>query len=306
MPRHITPLRYPGGKQRLAPFIAELIVTNGMTGCHYAEPFAGGAGVALELLLKDFVSHVHLNDASQHIYALWRAIVSEPEDFCRRIAEVSLSIEDWKAHREVVRNPESYDEFQVGFSTFYLNRCNRSGVLTGGVIGGLQQTGRWRIDARFPRNELIRRVELIATKADRISVTCLDAEDFIVRHSPRTLPKYSVVYCDPPYYERSARLYLNWYAEDDHLRLAEAIQSKLASRWIVSYDDHPDLIALYAKRRKFLYPLQYSATRAYTGNEVFIFSDDWTLPRRSSVRAVDRALAGVARRCEVRTDQGFT
>lgn len=292
-----SPLRYPGGKQRLAPFISELIETNGLSGGHYAEPYAGGAGLALELLFSGRVSQIHLNDLSLHIYAFWQSVTKSPDEFCKRIACASLSVDDWKVHKEVVRNPEDHDLFELGFSTFYLNRCNRSGILTGGVIGGLAQRGRWRIDARFPRNELIRRVEVIATKADQISVTNLDAENFMLLHAPISMPSRSLVYCDPPYYEQAQRLYLNWYEPSDHSRLADIIQMNLAIPWVVSYDGHPKVVALYKERRRILYPLLYSASRIYKGREVLIFSDDLELPTDSGIPAIHDALVAATAKC---------
>jgi DNA adenine methylase len=292
--RYRTPLRYPGGKQRLAPFIDEILECNGLVGGHYAEPYAGGAGIAMELLLSDRVSRVHLNDASVHVCAFWSSLVKQPDELCRRIAVASLSIDDWKRHRDVVRHPEDHDELDLGFSTFFLNRCNRSGILTGGVIGGLRQTGRWRIDARFPRNALIQRVEAIATKAHCISVTNLDAEAFMRGYAAKHLPGNSLVYCDPPYYERAERLYLNVYQPSDHARLAETIQGTLGCHWIVSYDGHPDVIALYSERRHFDYDLSYSATRAYTGREVMMFSDELALPATTVIPALREGLSAVA------------
>lgn len=293
MGRHATPLRYPGGKQRLSPFIHEILECNELTGGHYAEPYAGGAGVAMELLVSGKVSHVHLNDSSVHIYALWSSIKTSPEAFCRRLSLASLNVEEWKRHREVVRHPADHDLFELGFSTFYMNRCNRSGVLTAGVIGGLAQAGRWRIDARFPRNELIRRIEVIAEKAERVSVTNLDAEQFMRDYAPTRLPPNTLIYCDPPYYERSQRLYLDAYHPDDHRRLANLLQKGGINRWVVSYDAHPDILSLYGQRKHFVYELQYSATRVYSGKEVFVFSDDLNLPQESRVLTIDRALAAV-------------
>ena len=295
MARYATPLRYPGGKQRLAPFVREILKCNDLLGGHYAEPYAGGAGIAIALLLDDQVSHVHLNDSSLHIYSLWQAIVTQPDRFCTSISTASLSVQDWRQHREVVRHPEDHDPFSLGFSTFYLNRCNRSGVLTAGVIGGLAQTGKWRIDARFPRNELIRRVEAIATRADRVRVTNLDAEEFLYQDAPQHLPiNDTLVYFDPPYYERAQRLYMDWYQKDDHHRLARVIQTTVAHRWIVSYDAHADVLALYDARRRFLYDLPYSAIRAYQGREVFIFSDDLEIPASSEVATVATGLKELA------------
>lgn len=53
-----TLLRYPGGKQKLTPFIEALLRENELIGCDYVEPYAGGAGVAMELLFKNYVRKV--------------------------------------------------------------------------------------------------------------------------------------------------------------------------------------------------------------------------------------------------------
>jgi DNA adenine methylase len=294
MPKCRTPLRYPGGKQRLAPFLKELLAHNDAKEWNYVEPYAGGAGIAMELLADGWLSHAYLNDSSRHIYAFWRSVLEVPDEFCRRISSAALSVAAWKRHREVVRHPSDHDLLDLGFSTFFLNRCNRSGILTAGVIGGLQQKGRWLIDARFPRNELIKRVEVISALADRISVTNLDAEQFMLNEVNK-LPRETLVYCDPPYYERAEGLYLNNYNNGDHARLAAFIQTKLHRQWIVSYNGHPKVISLYKARRKFRYSLHYSAIKSYDGNEIFVFADGLNIPPSSQLPYIARAIA--ASRC---------
>jgi DNA adenine methylase len=283
--RHRTPLRYPGGKQKLAPFVDEILRANDAVGWNYVEPYAGGAGVAMQLLLADRVRRVYLNDSSPHVYAFWRSILRQPEAFCQRISRCALNIATWRKHREVFRFPGEHDALDLGFSTFYLNRCNRSGVLTAGVIGGLEQEGDWTIDARFPRKELIKRIEAIAEYASRIVVSNQDAEAFLVG-KVNSLPAQTLVYCDPPYFARAERLYLDHYEPDDHVRLANVIQSKLKRPWLVSYDGHSSILSLYGKRRHFLYSLHYSAMRSYAGAEVFVFSDDLNIPRTSDLSYV--------------------
>lgn len=299
MTRSRTPLRYPGGKQRLAPFVDEVLQANNAIGWNYVEAYAGGAGVAMQLLLAGRVRRVYLNDSSRQIYAFWKSIVGQADEFCRRISRSSLSIATWKKHREVFRRPDEHDLLELGFSTFYLNRCNRSGVLTAGVIGGLDQGGEWTIGARFPRKELIRRIEAIAECASQIVVSNRDAEEFLLRKVNR-LPQQTLVYCDPPYYARAERLYLDHYRPDDHARLSEVIQSKLKRPWLVSYDGHSEILRLYGKRRHFLYSLQYSAMRSYSGAEVFVFSDDLSIPRTSDIpyiaSAVEEIPMNMARR----------
>jgi len=289
MNRYLTPLRYPGGKQRLAPFVLELLVENEGIGGHYVEPYAGGAGVAVDLLLNNHVCHIHLNDSSLPIYAFWNSVISNPDDLCRRISSASLDVGEWKKQREIIRSPVGHDEIEIGFSTLYMNRCNRSGVLSGGLIGGLEQTGEWKMDARFPRNELIRRIEVIASKKNSITIRNLDAEKFILEYIPY-LPTNTFVYCDPPYFEKSRRLYLNRYEKQDHTRIAQVIQKQLPRKWVVSYDASAEILSYYSERKAILYSLQYNASRVYKGQEVFIFSDNLRVPSNSSLPYIDEAL----------------
>lgn len=282
-----TPLRYPGGKQKLTPFIQEILESNEING-HYVEPYAGGAGVAFELLLNKKVKHVHLNDSDIRIYALWYSIKNENENFCKRILSASLNIEEWKKHREILRKPESHTLFEIGFSTFYMNRCNRSGVLNAGVIGGLDQTGNYKMDARFSRNDLIRRIELIGLFSDAIFLSNLDAEDYIENYLPN-LDSNSLVYFDPPYFNKAKDLYLNSYKPEDHIRLSNSIL-KVSKPWVLSYDNVPEIIQLYSSRNYFTYDLQYSAARNYKGREVFVFSDFIKLPKSCGLKFIDKEL----------------
>lgn len=258
------------------------------------EPYAGGAGVAMELLLNNHVSNVHLNDSSIAVYAFWHAALNQTEDFCRMISSASLTVEEWKKRRAIVREPNGHSELEIGFSTFYLNRCNRSGVLSGGLIGGLAQNGEWKMDARFSRNELIRRIEVIASRKSSIALRNMDAECFIKSYIP-TLPKETLVYCDPPYFDKASRLYLNSYKEEDHQRISKVIQSSLKKKWVVSYDSAPQIIEYYKARRSFLYDLQYNASRVYKGKEIFVFSDNITLPSTSLLPNISEAIKPIAK-----------
>ena len=291
MNRYHTPLRYPGGKQKLTPFIIEMMETNGLIGGEYAEPYAGGAGVAIELLLSGKVSRIHLNDVSRPVYAFWRAILEQPKEFCRKISSASMTIPEWRRQKEILSRPSEFTTLDLGFSLFFLNRCNRSGIPSGGVIGGLDQTGEWKMDARFNRNELIRRVEAIAKHKAQINIHNLDAEDFI-KHQLIKCAEDTLVYCDPPYFKKADRLYLNHYTPADHERIAEVIQEHIEGRWMVSYDDAPEIRVHYPGREQFVYELNYHASRARRGSEVFFFSDDLDLPASSKIPAINRVLAG--------------
>lgn len=283
-----TPLRYPGGKQRLTPFVKEILGVNNISG-HYVEPYAGGAGVGIELLINKNVKHIHLNDSNLGIYAFWHSVLYNTEELCRLISKASLTIDEWKKRKEIVKKASSADLLELGYSLFYLNRCNRSGVITAGVIGGLDQTGNYKMDARFNRNDLIRRIEAIGYLKNQISISNRDAEDYISNYICN-LPSDCLIYLDPPYYNKGSELYLNSYKKSDHARIAGVIQNEIKHNWILSYDGTNQIIDLYSEKRYFLYNLQYSASRVYKGEEVFIFCDRLKLPDSCTLEYIDIGL----------------
>ena len=200
--RYDSPLRYPGGKASLAGFLARTIGLNDLYGCTYFEPFAGGAGAALRLLREEVVSEIHINDLDVRIIAFWNAVLGERERFVDTILSVPLSVTEWEKQREIYRRGDANKGFELGFATFYLNRCNRSGVLfRAAPIGGQEQSGKWRIDARFNRAALAERVIAISRRRESIHVTNLDALEFLVHHLPRGRERGRVfAYLDPPYH----------------------------------------------------------------------------------------------------------
>ena len=262
---------------------------NGLIGAAYAEPYAGGAGVAIELLLAGEVEAIYLNDVNVAISSFWRSVINQTEALCHRISRATLSVEEWRRQRSVYTAPKQHSQIEVAFSALYLNRCNRSGIFSGGLIGGLAQDGDWRMDARFPRNDLINRIEAIAVRRRQVKVFNLDAEAFILDHV-NNIPGEALVYCDPPYFNKADRLYTNFYKPHDHARIADLIQERLIKTWLVSYDNAPQIAASYRARRSFVYDLQYNAASAYVGREVFFFSDGLILPSRCGVKNIDVAL----------------
>lgn len=178
--RHYTPLRYPGGKSKVANYIKLLFELNGIRDGIYVEPYAGGAGVALALLLDEYVSEIHINDLNPSIYSFWSAVLNQTEELCDLISVTPVSMEEWSKQYEIQEQPDGKTTLELAFSTFFLNRTNRSGIISkAGVIGGKDQTGKWKIDARYNKEELIKRIRFIAMYRDRINLTRLDAIELI-------------------------------------------------------------------------------------------------------------------------------
>jgi DNA adenine methylase len=262
-----TPMRYPGGKGRLAQYVIDIIKLNKLTGGHYVEPYAGGAGVALSLLYLEYVDHIHLNDLNKSVYAFWKSVCEEPEALCKLVRDKPLTVGQWKKQKRI-QTAKDVSALELGFSTLYLNRTNRSGIINGGIIGGKNQTGEWKMDARFNRVDLIQRIEKIGSYSPRITLYNMDAAQFITETLP-SIPKRSLVYLDPPYYRKGRKLYENHYQPKDHAVIA-ALVAKIKQKWIVSYDNVSAIRKLYAGFEQETFGLRYTAQSSYNGQEVMI------------------------------------
>lgn len=270
-----TPLRYPGGKGRLTQYVADVISANRLVGGHYAELYAGGAAIAISLLRLEYVRHVHINDLNRSVFAFWHTVLHRNADLCRRIRSTRVSMAEWRRQREV-QLADAPDLFDLAFSTFFLNRTNRSGIILGGVIGGKAQSGKWSLNARFNKHDLIERIECIGRLHRRISLYNRDAAAFIEGVLPG-LPERSLVYLDPPYYVKGAGLYQNHYVHQDHVRIAGLVDT-IRQPWLVSYDNAPEIRHLYREHRQQVFGLRYSAQLRYEGSEVMVMSPGLQTP----------------------------
>lgn len=264
-----SPFRYPGGKHSLTPLLSSLIEINNLADGAYAEPFAGGAGAALALLFSEHVRSILLNDADPSIYACWAALLDQPEEFCKLIYDTAVNVDEWRKQKAIYSGVERENILELGFSTFFLNRTNRSGIIkNAGPIGGFDQSGRWKINARYNRAELIKRVQRIAMYRKRITMYGLDALKFI--QTIKSTPKL-FVYLDPPYYVKGCELYLNHLRHSDHENLSQYMRSSAPFAWLMSYDDVPQIRELYRNFRTAKLSTSYTATRTRkSGQEILI------------------------------------
>jgi DNA adenine methylase len=294
--RFVSPLRYPGGKGKLSGFVKLFMLQNDLVGRAYVEPYAGGASVALSLLFEEYASHIYINDLNPSVAAFWRVVLDDPDALCSRIERVAVTVEEWKRQRSIQADPLA-DEIDRAFATFFLNRTSRSGIIGGGIIGGYAQTGRWKIDARFGREDLIRRIRKIARHRRRITITQLDAANFIRDRLPDLEPAF--VYLDPPYYVKGEGLYQNFYQHDDHAEIAQLVGG-IDDPWIVSYDATDEIRQLYRGYETLEYDLRYSANARYSGTELIVKQDGLAFPPVESPANVHWRLVDAARVARIR------
>jgi len=275
-----SPLRYPGGKNRLAKFVALLCKKNQITeqGGHYVEPYAGGASVALYLLFNGYVSEVTINDSDRAIYAFWYSVLHDTDKLITKIRYARVNERTWRKCREIQQRKATALLLDLGFSTFFLNRTNVSGIIDGGMIGGFEQAGKYKINCRFNKKELISRIRAIAEHKNQIHLFDLDALD-LIKQVGKNASQSVIFYFDPPYYLKGPSLYLNHYNHSDHKDVSTAICGIKNSRWLVSYDAAKEIKKLYRGYKKIEYQLLHTARTAKMGREVLFFSLNMFVPQ---------------------------
>ncbi len=283
MPLTSTPLRYPGGKSQLRPLVRKMLNVGALAPKAYCEPYCGGAGIAIDLLIKEDVSHVFLNDADVGIFSFWRAVVEETDRFIDELQAVNVNYDTWLSFRAM--RSELYEanrggdySFELGFATFFLNRTNRSGIVDGGCIGGKSQSSKYKIDCRFNKRTLTKKIQKIGSLGSRVTVSNLDGALFLDSYLPEKLdgmgwqPTQALVYLDPPYVVQGENLYLNSMNEESHAHLADILLGGVFDKWLLTYDDVGLVRELYATCDLREIDIRYSANRKKLAGEIAVFS----------------------------------
>ncbi|MGD8174808.1 DNA adenine methylase [Marinimicrobium sp. ARAG 43.8] len=279
-----SPLRYPGGKSSIIEMVSTIIKANKLERGSYVEPYAGGCGLALNLMFKGYVHEIHVNDIDRSIWAFWDAVLNNHKEFIEKIKNTPVTLDEWRKQREIWEEKECSD-FDLGFSAFYLNRTNRSGIICkAGVIGGVAQDGPYKIDCRFNKETLISKIERINKYRHRIHLSNLDAVEFI-RESDKYLPENSFYCIDPPYYDKGSTLYTNFYEHDDHKDLSNEIKG-LERSWILTYDNVPEIRRLYRGRRIYTFDINYVAAKKRVGSEILVAGKWVKIPNSLDVKKV--------------------
>jgi len=280
-----SPLRYPGGKNKLSKFIAKICVDNNINS-HYVEPYAGGSAVALHLLIEQKVEKITINDFDRSIYAFWHSVLKNTKKLCCLIENTEINIENWQKAKKTQKNKSKAKLLELGFATFFLNRTNISGIINAGVIGGIEQKGKYKINCRFNKKDLIRRIKLIAKYKKQIDLYNLDALKLIKKIQKESNNNKTIFYFDPPYYLKGSSLYMNHYKDDQHKEVSEAIKEIRNINWIISYDNTPEIEKIYkwvSKKLTKKYSFNHSAYRAREGKEILFFSDNLLVPNTLNI-----------------------
>jgi len=269
--KNFSPLRYPGGKNQLSSYVGNLIKSKKLNKSTYIEPFCGGAAVALYLLINKCVNDIIINDYDRSIYAFWYSVINHSDELCTKIRKTEITIEEWHKQKSIQTNKGKEDLLTLGFSTLFLNRTNRSGILKAGVIGGLDQKGNYKLDCRFNKQQIIDKIRLISAYRDKINLYNLDTEN-LIDDVIKNIKRKCFIFFDPPYYNKGQSLYTNFYKNEDHLSLANNIKTIKYHSWIVTYDNVEEIKNMYKGFFNETYELNYSAQKNYKGTEVIFYS----------------------------------
>lgn len=270
MAKSLSPLRYPGGKSKIYEKVKNLIVANGYEGRTYVEPFAGGFGIGIGLLCEGVVKAAILNDYDSHIYNFWYSVLNDTENLLRLISDTPITIEERERQKLNYRDADA-DSLRDGFATLFLNRVNFSGVIKGGPIGGLAQTGTYKVDCRFNKADISSKIETIAKLKSKIKLYNKDA-GYLIRMSLMKMKAPMFLNIDPPYVIKGSQLYTNFFTEGDHLNLQRVIVKYLDADypWIITYDDCPLVRDLYKRFHLQEYGITHNAGGTVPGKEIVI------------------------------------
>lgn len=276
MSKSLSPLRYPGGKSQLSEKISKILESNNINNSIYIEPFAGGFGVGLYLLFNNKVQKVILNEYDIAIYSIWFAILYECEYFIKDIENTEVSIKEYKKQKEIyhkLKNNKNYS-YKLAFAAFFLNRTNISGILNAGPIGGYEQNSKYKIDCRFGKENLIKKIKEINKYKDRIEIYNLNYKDFL---KDIILDKYKkediFIFLDPPYYKQGKNLYNKFFNEKAHKELKENILNVKEYNWVMTYDNAKEIREIYKNFNTITFSMRYSANKVRKETELLIYSN---------------------------------
>lgn len=281
-------LRYPGGKTQLAKFVSNLITINKIKKPIYCEPFSGGSGVSMELLLTNKVDSVILNDLDPSIYSIWFAILHDTNKLVDTVQSMPVTMGEWYRHKDIyseLKDIPAYD-FRLAVSALFLNRTNRGGIITGGPIGGHEQKSKYSLDCRFNKAGIVKKIYAIAEQRHRIRLYMSDAKDLINNVLLQESPEQLFTFFDPPYYKQGQALYKNAFNHEDHVALAASIKTMDEYKWITTYDECPEIQSIYSEYPLFTYKLRYSVNQFREANEYLFASPTTKLKSFDKVKLI--------------------
>jgi DNA adenine methylase len=262
----MSPLRYPGSKQKAIKHIMpfwKMVMGNTK---EYREPFLGGGSIFFNLDVQN--KKIYLNDKDENIAILFKVMRDKPEKLCEKIRETFPTIEKWKE----IKYSDPEDEIEIAFRTLFLNRTNYSGILSASPIGGFRQTSDYPIHCRWNPIDLQKRVKICSEILKNAEITSEDFFYSIIKPSTGEV----FMFIDPPYYEKGHMLYNERMEPEDHERLRDLL-ADTKHKFLLTYDDCNEIRDLYENvpgfhllKRNWSYTASTTKEKRTVGKELFI------------------------------------
>jgi len=240
----LSPLRYPGGKRRLAGYIAATIRLNGLRPKLFVEPFAGGASVALQLLNDGLVESIALGEKDPLLAGFWKTVFTDHEWLIEKLRDTEPTLTNW----DRFKNGQHRTDRQRALACIFLNRTSFSGIIapSAGPLGGRTQQSAYPIGCRYTVELITRRITQAAQLAERVLfVNHGDWRHTVWRVKARRYqPNEVLYYFDPPFYYKANDLYRFFFDAANHRKLHDALGA-LGQPWLLSYDAAKPIIEMY-------------------------------------------------------------
>jgi DNA adenine methylase len=275
--------------------MATFLEANLLSGVEFYEPFAGSAGVGLNLLQQGFVSRLALIELDPLMGAFWIAATQYNDDLRRLIENCTVDLETWKKMRRLSERfknvstslSEPRKIVAAGFAALFLNRTSFSGLLNSGPIGGFSQSSAYGLGCRFNKRRLDEQLENIGRVASRISIVHGCGLAFMRDRRRNFERSHNFFYVDPPYFSQGRRLYRSWFSSEQHRELA-SILSGSRFPWLLSYDRCEQTEELYRENNIAHVRFMYSAKVRRPEKEIMIASDDLVYPGEAELLRICR------------------
>lgn len=274
----LSPLRYPGGKAFLAPYVARTLEHNGIRPDVFVEPFAGGASVSLQMVTQDLVDSIALYDLDPMVSGFWWTVFNRHKYLVEKVKEEVVSVEKWRELKEQKINGHCTN----GWKCLFLNRTSFSGILneSSGPIGGHSQASDYKVDCRYYGDTILRRLKSLWDIRDRVFDVGSQSYECTLRYYEKRRTLAPFYYLDPPFFYKADKLYNFYFGQDDHDAFVTRV-ANLSSPWLLSYDYCPETVALM-RRHGLSYkilPVTYNAAANSKSQKRELVSSNLELPR---------------------------
>jgi DNA adenine methylase len=257
----ISPLRYAGSKRKLFNYLERVLTHNKFLPQVLVEPFVGGGNIFLNFLSHHEGSTAVIADKDELVYSFWKTLFSDPKYLVNFIRKAKVNLKTFDYYRYISSHSTGFSRRQLAETCLFLNRTSFSGILndSAGPIGGREQKSIYKINCRFGRKNLIKKIKNISAFKNRVVILPYSWEETLKYVATKIEYKNAslLFYLDPPFYKKADQLYRYHFDDITHKNLRDRLV-KLEYPWILSYDRVKEIQNLYSAFTRINISMPYS------------------------------------------------